>query len=48
MAKIFGNFHLALLIGVVLLLIAMFGLHGDLIGDKVYWVGWLRFLHIFA
>jgi hypothetical protein len=33
MAKILGNFHLALLIGVVLLLAAMFGLHGALIGD---------------
>ena len=48
MAKIFGNFHLALLIGVVLLLIAMFGLHGETIGDKTYWIGWLRFLHVFA
>ena len=48
MAKIFGNFHLALLIGVVLLLIAMFGLHGETIGDKTYWIGWLRFFHIFA
>ena len=48
MAKIFGNFHLALGIGVVLLLAAMFGLHGEIVGDKVYWIGWFRFLHIFA
>jgi uncharacterized membrane protein len=49
MAKILGNFHIALLIGVVLLLAAMFGLHGGLIGSgTAYWVGWVRFLHIFA
>src|SRR5438128_5847546 len=48
MAKILGNFHVALLIGVVLLLAAMFGLHGSALGDSVYWAGWLRFLHIFA
>ena len=36
MAKILGNFHLALLIGVVLLVAAMFGLHGDAIGDGTY------------
>jgi uncharacterized membrane protein len=46
MAKILGNFHLALLIGVVLLVAAMFGLHQVGAGD--YWVQWLRFLHIFA
>ncbi len=48
MAKIFGNFHLALAIGVVLLLAAMFGLHGDAIGLDGYWPQWLRFLHVFA
>ena len=49
MAKILGNFHLALLIGVVLLLAAMFGLHGGLIGDGTYdWTQFLRYLHIFA
>jgi uncharacterized membrane protein len=49
MAKIFGNFHLALGIGVLLLIIAMFGLHGALIGDGTYpWAQWLRFVHIFA
>jgi len=46
MAKILGNFHLALLIGFVLLAAAMFGLHGSAIGDSGYWAGWLRFLHI--
>ena len=48
MAKILGNFHLALAIGVVLLVLAMFGLHGAAMGDGGYWAGWLRFLHIFA
>jgi len=47
MAKILGNFHLALLIGVVLLLAAMFGLHGEVMHD-VYWAQFLRFLHVFA
>src|SRR4051812_7134312 len=49
MAKILGNFHVALLIGLVLLAGAMFGLHGDQMGSGMaYWAGWLRFLHIFA
>src|SRR5688500_15124170 len=34
MAKTLGNFHLALLIGLVLLAAAMFGLHGEVIGTK--------------
>ncbi|HWT30166.1 MAG TPA: urate hydroxylase PuuD [Propylenella sp.] len=48
MAKILGNFHLALGIGVVLLLAAMFGLHQEAIGLDGYWAQWLRFLHVFA
>ena len=49
MAKFFGNFHLALGAGVVLLILAMFGLHGALLGDGTYpWAQWLRFVHIFA
>ncbi|MDQ8755762.1 urate hydroxylase PuuD [Sphingosinicella sp. LHD-64] len=48
MAKILGNFHLALGIGVVLLVLAMFGLHGDAIGQPGYWAQWLRYLHVFA
>jgi uncharacterized membrane protein len=47
MARILGNFHLALLIGVVLLLAAMFGLHGEAM-DSLYWAQFLRFLHVFA
>jgi uncharacterized membrane protein len=49
MAKILGNFHLALAIGVVLLLAAMFGLHGGQLGEGTYpWAQWLRFVHVFA
>jgi uncharacterized membrane protein len=49
MARILGNFHLALAIGVVLLLAAMFGLHHDMLGTGAgYWAQWFRFLHIFA
>ena len=48
MAKILGNFHLALAIGVVLLVAAMFGLHREAIGMEGYWAEWLRFLHVFA
>jgi uncharacterized membrane protein len=48
MAKILGNFHLALIIGLVLLVAAMVGLHQDALGDSYYWAQWLRFLHVFA
>ncbi|MBV8687972.1 MAG: urate hydroxylase PuuD [Alphaproteobacteria bacterium] len=48
MAKILGNFHLALGIGIVLLLVAMFGLHGSLLSDGYPWAQFLRYLHIFA
>ena len=47
MAKILGNFHLALLIGVVLLAAAMFGLHREAM-DDAYWSHFLRYLHVFA
>jgi uncharacterized membrane protein len=47
MAKILGNFHLAILIGGVLLIAAMFGLHREVM-DANYWAGFLRFWHIFA
>src|SRR6185503_9247646 len=46
-AKILGNFHLALLIGVVLLVAAMFGLHREVM-HGVYWAVFTRYLHIFA
>src|SRR3954462_8863021 len=49
MAKILGNFHLALLIVLVLLVAAMFGLHHDLLSSGHYpWAQFLRYLHIFA
>jgi uncharacterized membrane protein len=47
MAKILGNFHLALLIGILLLLAAMFHLHRDVM-DATYWIQFLRYLHVFA
>ena len=47
MAKILGNFHLALLIGVVLLVGVMVGVHhSDM--DKTYWIEFLRYLHVWA
>ena len=47
MAKILGNFHLALLIGIVLLAAAMLGLHKDVM-EGAYWAAFLRYLHVFA
>jgi uncharacterized membrane protein len=47
MAKILGNFHLALLIGVVLLVAAMLGLHRDVMHGQ-YWTEFARYLHVFA
>jgi uncharacterized membrane protein len=47
MAKILGNFHLALIIGIVLLIAAMAGLHRDVM-DHVYWVQFLRYLHVWS
>jgi uncharacterized membrane protein len=47
MAKILGNFHVALLIGILLLAAAMFGLHRGLM-DAGYWIQFLRYLHVFA
>jgi len=47
MAKILGNFHLALLIGIVLLVAAMVGFHQGSM-DKGYWIEFLRYLHVWA
>jgi uncharacterized membrane protein len=47
MAKILGNFHLALLIGIVLLVGAMVGFHQGAM-DKSYWIEFLRYLHVWA
>lgn len=47
MGKILGNLNLALLLGVLLLVAAMFGLHADLMAeDYLHW--WLRFFHVIA
>src|SRR4028119_1091896 len=48
MAKILGNFHLALLIGFGLLIVARFGLRGAQIGEAGYWAQFLRYLHVLA
>jgi uncharacterized membrane protein len=47
MAKILGNFHLALLLGIVLLVAAMVGFHQGSM-DKSYWIEFLRYLHVWA
>jgi uncharacterized membrane protein len=47
MAKLLGNLNSALVIGVILLIAAMFGLHSaEMTGDYIHW--WLRFLHVIA
>ncbi|MDP8914008.1 MAG: urate hydroxylase PuuD [Pseudomonadota bacterium] len=48
MAKLLGNLNLALLIGVLLLALAMAGLHGGLIGEAGYLNYWLRFFHVLS
>jgi uncharacterized membrane protein len=48
MGKILGNLNLALLLGVVLLVAAMAGLHGEQMGDTGYFHWWLRFFHVIA
>src|SRR3546814_5072854 len=48
MGKILGNLNYALAIGVVLLLAAMFGLHGEAMGQDGYAHWWLRFFHVIA
>ena len=47
MGKILGNFHLALGLGVLLLIAAMFGFHGDQMADG-YVNFWLRFFHVLS
>ena len=48
MTKLLGNLNLALFTGVVLLALAMFGLHGGLIGEDGYINYWLRFFHVIS
>jgi uncharacterized membrane protein len=47
MGKILGNLNLALLLGVLLLIAAMFGLHSDLMAEG-YLNFWLRFFHVLS
>ena len=47
MAKILGNFRLALLIGIALLVAVMVGLHRGMM-DATYWMQFSRFLHVFV
>ncbi len=47
MAKILGNFRLALLIGIALLVAVMAGLHRGMM-DATYWMQFSRFLHVFV
>ena len=45
MGKILGNLNLALLLGVALLVVAMFGLHGHMMSGG-YLNSWFRFFHV--
>ena len=47
MATILGNFHLALMIGVALLIALMIGVHGGAM-EGAYWGEFLRYLHVLA
>src|SRR5436309_3188125 len=47
MGKILGNLSLALLLGVILLIVAMFGLHHGAMADGyIHW--WLLFFHVIS
>jgi len=48
MGKILGNLNLALLLGVILLIVAMFGLHSDAMQQAGYLNYWLRFFHVLS
>jgi len=47
MGKILGNLNMALLLGVVLLIVVMFGLHSDMM-QSGYLNYWLRFFHVIS
>jgi len=47
MGKILGNLNLALLLGVALLVVAMFGLHGHMMSGG-YLNSWFRFFHVIS
>ena len=46
MGKILGNLNYALGLGVLLLLLAMVGLHGDALTGENYLEWWFRFAHV--
>ena len=48
MAKFFGNLNAVLGVSVVLLILVIFGLHGDYLDGGNYANGFLRFLHVLA
>lgn len=48
MGKILGNLNLALLLGVILLIAAMFGFHTDMMQSQGYLNFWLRFFHVLS
>jgi uncharacterized membrane protein len=47
MAKVLENLSWALVLGVVLMALLMFGLHGDVIGDANWAQAFLRYVHVF-
>lgn len=48
MGKLLGNLNLALALGIVLLIAAMFGFHGDAMDGGGYANFWLRFFHVLS
>ncbi len=47
MAKVLENLSWALILGIVLMLALLFGLHGDVLGDPNWAQAFLRYLHVF-
>ena len=45
MAKFFGNLNMVLVAGLAILVVIMFGLHGDMMGDA-YLNAFMRFFHV--
>src|SRR3546814_2921760 len=48
MAKILDNLHLALLLGLVLALVLIFGVHSDQLSSPAFGEAVLRWLHVFS
>jgi uncharacterized membrane protein len=47
MAKVLENLSWALILGVVLMLVLLFSLHGDVIGDPNWVQAFFRYVHVF-